>query len=152
MSRNRLHAGGNLFTTTNQGGGSKKAGLVPTATSQMLSMPFAWRSAMGGLANRGNGRGTGSLGGFYFSTTNQIGGVGRARSMTQTPSDGVNFNYIRRGIFDMIRTGYHWWGGKYKVEYYPNMNEWSQGGEQQYNIAWWCSVNWKSQSLSLIHI
>ena len=98
-----IHAGGNRNTTFNQGGGDKKGGLVPTATGQMLSMPYAWRAAMGGLATPGNGRGTGSLKNFTVSTSNQIGGIRRMRSMTQVPSDGVSENSIRLGIDNMLR-------------------------------------------------
>ena len=80
-----------------QGGGDKKAGLVPTATGQMLSMPFAWRAAMGGLATPGNGRGNGGNKFFYISTANQIGGIGRHRSMTFIPADSVSKNAIKLG-------------------------------------------------------
>ena len=88
-----------------QGGGDKKAGLVPTATGQMLSHPFAWRAALGGLASGsggnagvgGAGRGNGGNKVFKISTVNQIGGIGRYRTMTGTPRDGVNRKSILVG-------------------------------------------------------
>lgn len=80
-----------------QGGGDKKAGLVPTATGQMLSQPFAWRAALGGLATHGNGRGNGGNKVFKISTVNQLGGIGRHRTMTGPPADGVQKNAILAG-------------------------------------------------------
>ena len=93
----RLHAGGNVYDTGCQGGGDKKAGLAPTATAFMLGMPFAWRAALGGIATAGNGRANGGTRNFILSTVNQIGGVGRHRSATSIPSDGVNLNHINQG-------------------------------------------------------
>ena len=93
----RLHAGGNAYNTGCQGGGDKKAGLAPTATAFMLSMPFAWRAALGGIATSGNGRSNGGTRNFILSTVNQIGGVGRYRSVTNRQSDGVNINNINQG-------------------------------------------------------
>lgn len=89
---NRL--GVSRMITRCQGGGDKKAGLVPTATGQMLSQPFAWRAALGGLATKGNGRANGGNKVFKISTVNQLGGIGRYRSMTGQPADGVNRNAI----------------------------------------------------------
>ena len=86
------------MVTRCQGGGDKKAGLVPTATGQMLSMPFAWRAALGGLATRGNGRGNGGNQIFKISTVNQLGGIGRMRTMTAPPADGVQINAIKLGV------------------------------------------------------
>tara|TARA_Y100001980_G_C14436246_1_gene223489 strand:- start:173 stop:559 length:387 start_codon:yes stop_codon:yes gene_type:complete len=92
----KIAAGGTRYTTVCQGGGDKKAGLVPTATGFYLSQPFAWRAALGGLATTsGNGRGRGHLSPFYISTVNQIGGVGKYRSQTTYPSDGVNVKAIK---------------------------------------------------------
>jgi len=96
----RLHAGGNVYDTGCQGGGDKKAGLAPTATAFMLGMPFAWRAALGGIATPGNGRANGGTRNFILSTVNQIGGVGRHRSATSIPSDGVNVNHIKQGAHD----------------------------------------------------
>lgn len=96
MVRARLHAGGNVYDTGCQGGGDKKAGLAPTATGFMLSMPFAWRAALGGIVPRGNGRANG--GGnkpFILSTVNQLGGIGN-HSQTLIPSDAVNKNRINQ--------------------------------------------------------
>ena len=91
-----------------QGGGDKLAGLAPTATGQMLSMPFAWRAAMGGLANGCAGGGAGRANGGYacgkmvkISTTNQLGGIGRKRSMTFPPADGVNKKLIKSKVAAM---------------------------------------------------
>tara|TARA_Y100001980_G_C14549192_1_gene330915 strand:- start:933 stop:1337 length:405 start_codon:yes stop_codon:yes gene_type:complete len=93
----RISAGGNKFTTYCQGGGDKKAGLVPTATGFYLSQPFAWRAALGGIATPGNGRGRGNLTkNFPISTVNQIGGVGKYRSQTTHPSRGINMNAIKQ--------------------------------------------------------
>lgn len=84
-----------------QGGGDKKAGLVPTATSQMLSQPFAWQAALGGQARqgqggRGGGRGNGGNHYFIISTVNQLGGVGRYRSATNVPTaDGAIVSAIK---------------------------------------------------------
>lgn len=91
----KIAAGGTRYTTSCQGGGDKKAGLVPTATGFLLSQPFAWRAALGGLATAGNGRGRGHLKPFYISTVNQIGGVGVNRSQTTHPSRGVNINAVK---------------------------------------------------------
>ena len=96
----KIAAGGTRYTTVCQGGGDKKAGLVPTATGFLLSQPFAWRAALGGLATSGsstagNGRGRGHLKPFYISTVNQIGGVGVNRSQTTHPSRGVNINAVK---------------------------------------------------------
>lgn len=96
-----LHAGGNVYDTFCQGGGDKKAGLAPTATAFMLSMPFNWRAALGGTTGHGNGRANG--GGrqpFVLSTVNQIGGIGRHKSAMNIPSDGVNINHINQGAND----------------------------------------------------
>ena len=92
----RLHAGGNVYDTGCQGGGDKKAGLAPTATGFMLGMPFAWRAALGGIATAGNGRANGGTRNFIISTVNQLGGVGRYRSQTSVPGDGVNINHIKQ--------------------------------------------------------
>ena len=99
----RLHAGGNVYDTSCQGGGDKKAGLAPTATGFMLGMPFAWRSALGGIATKGNGRANGGHKSFILSTVNQIGGVGKYRSVTSMPSDGVNINHIKQGSKDCAK-------------------------------------------------
>ena len=99
MVRTTLHAGGNVYDTGCQGGGDKKAGLAPTATGFMLSMPFAWRAALGGIATSGNGRANGGNKNFILSTVNQLGGIGK-RSQTSMPSDGVNINHIRQGAND----------------------------------------------------
>ena len=79
-----------------QGGGDKKAGIAPTATGQMLSVPFAWRAALGGLANGCSGSGSGRANGgsscngnFKISTVNQLGGIGRHRSMYLSNADGA---------------------------------------------------------------
>lgn len=100
----RLHAGGNVYDTGCQGGGDKKAGIAPSATGFMLSMPYGWRAALGGIATSGNGRANGGTRNFILSTVNQIGGVGRYRSATNIPSDGVNLNHIRQGSHDCRRT------------------------------------------------
>lgn len=91
----KIAAGGTRYTTACQGGGDKKAGLVPTATGFYLSQPFAWRAALGGLATSGNGRGRANLKPFYISTVNPVGGVGVNRSQTTHPSRGVNINAIK---------------------------------------------------------
>ena len=91
----RMHAGGNVYDTGCQGGGDKKAGLAPTATGFMLGMPFAWRAALGV-----NGRANGGHKDSVLSTVNQIGGVGRHRSATSFPSDGVSINHIKQGKQD----------------------------------------------------
>lgn len=87
----RLHAGGNVYNSRCQGGGDKKAGLVPTATGFMLSMPFAWNATLGI-----NGRGNASTKNYILSTVNQIGGVGSYRSATSMPSDGVNSKLLAK--------------------------------------------------------
>ena len=79
-----------------QGGGNKKAGLVPTATSQMLSQSFGWRAALGGQASRGAGRGNGGNKPFIISTVNQLGGVGKYRSATSiSTADGAILSAIQ---------------------------------------------------------
>lgn len=83
-----------------QGGGSKKAGLVPSATSFWVGMPFGWRAALGGIATPGNGRGNGGHQNFFISSVNQLGGVGRKRSATSMPSDGVNIGQLKQGARD----------------------------------------------------
>ena len=100
----RMHAGGNSYDTGCQGGGDKKAGLVPNATGQILSQPFAWRAALGGLATPGNGRGNGGNQIFVISTVNQLGGIGRKNSMTLGNADGVNLNSIRQRARDCGNT------------------------------------------------
>ena len=84
-------AGGNLHTTGPQGGGNKKAGLAPTATSFMLGMPFNRALALGK-----NGRANGGHKIFILSRVNQLGSVGSNRSATRTGSDGVNINRIKQ--------------------------------------------------------
>ena len=102
----KIAAGGTRYTTVCQGGGDKKAGLAPSATSQMLSMPFNWRAALGGIATPGNGRAKGTLNTkFKISTVNQIGGVGRLRSQTSVPTaDGVNLANIKTRLRDCLKT------------------------------------------------
>lgn len=82
------------ITNQCQGGGNKKAGLVPTATGQMLSIPFAWRKALGGIATPGNGRANGGNKVFVISTVNQLSGIGNMRSMIALSADGVQKNSI----------------------------------------------------------
>ena len=124
----RMHAGGNRYDTGCQGGGDKKAGLAPTATAFMLSMPFAWREALG----CNNGRANGGTKNFIFSTVNQIGGVGRYRSATTIPSDGVNVNRIKQGVADCKKT-IHAMG--MQNTYIPNrVGQSFVGGLQQYNV------------------
>ena len=88
------------ITNRCQGGGSKKAGLVPTATGEMCSVPFAWRAALGGQAFP-NGHGRGNGGGKKYvviSTSNQLcGGVGRFTRLRQSLGDGVNKKQIIAG-------------------------------------------------------
>ena len=96
----RMHAGGNSYDTGCQGGGDKKAGLAPNATGQILSQPFAWRSALGGLATAGNGRANGGNQIFVISTVNQLGGIGRKNSMTLGNADGINLNTINQRAKD----------------------------------------------------
>lgn len=81
-----------------QGGGNKKAGLCPTATGQILSHPFAWRGALGGIATNGSGRSVGNNKNFAISLVNQLGGVGRKRSSMKTGADGVNTCSIIRSV------------------------------------------------------
>ena len=98
-----------------QGGGDKKAGLPPTATGQMLSQPFAWRAALGGLAAGNPGLRGGGAGGagrangggkqkFYVSTVNQLGGIGRHRGMFRSNADGVSKTAIRLGVNNCAMT------------------------------------------------
>ena len=106
MSRSRKVAYKASITNQCQGGGDKKAGLAPTATGQMLSMPFAWRAALGGithLCNGGSGRangGTACSKKFVISTVNQLGGIGRHRGMFRTDADGVNKNVVKSGVIN----------------------------------------------------
>ena len=95
--RRLLGAGASKIDAINQGGGDKKAGLVPTATGFWLGQPFAWNAALG----RDNGRGTGKLYPFYLSISNQHGGVGRYRSQTRRDS-GVNLNMVKQSIRSIV--------------------------------------------------
>ena len=95
----QISAGATKLTSGCQGGGDKLAGLPPTATGEMLSMPFAWRAALGGIAGPGNGRANGNLTNkFLISRTNQLSRVSGRYYMTGIPSDGVNNYQINEGI------------------------------------------------------
>ena len=97
----RMSAGATSLTARCQGGGDKKQGLTPNATGFNLG-PFAWRAAFGGLTDRGNGRGNGSVNyefrQYFISITNQIGGIGRYRRQTKYPSRGISLFGIRNSI------------------------------------------------------
>ena len=85
MTIPKMHAGGNRYDTRCQGGGDKLSGLTPMATGFMLSVPFAYGAAVGKA-----GRATKEIPkNLIFSKTSQIGGIGRFRSATQAPADGV---------------------------------------------------------------
>ena len=95
----QIAAGATKLTARCQGGGNKLAGLPPTATAQMLSMPFAWRAALGGTVQPGNGRANGNLTNqFLISRTNQLSRVSGRNYMTGIPSDGINNSLINEGI------------------------------------------------------